>query len=67
LSEASELIHTLCRTWPLEDLLFGSPDETRVQDADILRLDQARASESRTRNVTPVEVLPVEARERRAA
>ncbi len=45
LHEASELIHTLCRTWPLASLPFDTSDGDRLLDLDVISFDDAEVQE----------------------
>jgi UDP-GlcNAc:undecaprenyl-phosphate GlcNAc-1-phosphate transferase len=67
LSEASQLLYTLCRTWPLEDLLFGSLDESGESEMNRIQLFHPDAVEPDTVIAARWNAMPIRTMERRAA
>jgi UDP-N-acetylmuramyl pentapeptide phosphotransferase/UDP-N-acetylglucosamine-1-phosphate transferase len=67
LSEASQLLYTLCRTWPLEDLLAGFPDETLASEATRIQLFDPDSVESDFAAASRSARIPGNAATRRAA
>jgi hypothetical protein len=67
LSEASQLLYTLCRTWPLEDLLFGSLDESGESEMNRIQLFHPDTVEPDTVTAARWNAMPIRTMERRAA